>query len=233
MSFCRSSGVLASVALSLTLGACSNAIVIELQTGPQQFDLETSSLGLPVQLRDETGGAPVVASIDCSATICPPAAIAISCSGGVCDPDPVLVHVPVGDVIDFNVLLSDAGTLLRFLDGIEIVSVAYQVSPNTLTLSLPNVEIYWGPENAVDVTSPGVGLLGTMPGIAAASDASGNMAIDAAGSAAMSDFIVHTSRRIRFFAQTAVDLTPGDPFPDGSAHIVVNIRVRAIGRVVR
>jgi hypothetical protein len=229
----RSSSLVPSLLLLLPLAACNNAIVVELQTGAQEFDLETSSLGLPEQLRDDTGGAPVVASVDCSMTgICPPAGIAISCEGGLCDPDAVLVSVPVGDVVDFDALLSDAGTLLRFVDAIEIVSVAFQVAPNSLTLSLPDVRIYWGPETAVDVSSPGVGLLGTIPTISAATETSGNMAIDANGSAAMSDFIVHTSRRVRFFAETMVDLEPGDPFPEGSAHVVVNLRVRAIGRII-
>jgi hypothetical protein len=229
----RSPSLVGSLLLLLPLAACNNSIVVELQTGAQEFDLETSSLGLPDQLRDDTGGAPVVASVDCSMTgICPPAGIAISCEGGYCDPDAVLVSVPVGDVVDFDALLSDAGTLLRFVDAIEIVSVAYSVSPNSLTLSLPDVQIFWGPETAVGVTSDGVGLLGTIPTIPAATATDGSMVIDENGSAAMSDFIVHTSRRVRFFAQTSVDLEPGDPFPDGSAHMVVNLRVRAIGRII-
>jgi hypothetical protein len=226
--------LVSSLLLLLSLSACNNAIVVELQTGPQEFDLETSSLGLPTELRDDSGGAPVVASVDCSATgICPPAGIAISCNeGSLCDPDAVLVSVPVGDVVDFDALLSEAGTLLRFVDAIELVSVAYQVSPNSLTLTLPDVQIFWGPETAVDVSSPGVGLLGTIPSIPAATATMGEMVLDAAGSAAMGDFIVNTSRRIRFFAQTAVDLEPGDPFPEGSAHMIVNLRVRAIGRII-
>ena len=47
----------------------------------------------------------------------------------------------MGDVVDFDALLSDAGTLLRFVDAIEIVSVAYQASPNSLTLSLPDAPL--------------------------------------------------------------------------------------------
>ena len=58
------------------------------------------------------------------------------------------------------------------------------------------------------------------------------MDIDQDGSAALGDYIVHTSRQVRFFARTSADLNPGDPFPDGMAHIVVNVRVRAIGRIV-
>jgi hypothetical protein len=231
----RSSSLLSSLLLLLPLAACNNAIVVELQSGPQEFDLETSSLELPMELRDDSGGAPVVTSVDCSMTgICPPAGIAISCNeSGLCDPDAVPVSVPVGDVVDFDALLSDAGTLLRFVDAIELVSVAYQVSPNSLTLSLPEVQIYWGPETAVNVDSAGVQLLGTIPTIPAATAVdAGNMAIDPDGSAAMSDFIVNTSRRVRFFAQTSVDVEPGDPFPAGSAHMTVNMRVRAIGRII-
>ena len=42
-----SSSLLASLLLLLPLAACNHAIVVELQTGAQEFDLETSSLGLP------------------------------------------------------------------------------------------------------------------------------------------------------------------------------------------
>ncbi len=222
--------------LLLPLAACNNSIVVQLQTGAQQFDLETSSLGIPDQLRDDTSGSALVASLDCSGTgICPPAGeVAISCNeSSLCDPEPVVVSVPVGDVIDFDALLSDAGTLLRFVDSIQVIAVAHQVSPNTLTLSLPDVQIYWGPETAVDITSPGVGLLGTIPAIPRMTTIEGNMSIDAAGSSAMSDFIVDSSpRRIRFFAQTAVDLEPGDPFPGGAARVVVNLHVRVTGRIL-
>ena len=42
-----------------------------------------------------------------------------------------------------------------------------------------------------------------------------------------------SSRRVRFFAQTQVDLAPGDPLPEGSVRASVNATIRAVGRLVR
>lgn len=224
----------ASVVLAVLLASCGNSVVVELQTGAQSFDLSTAGLGLPSQLRDASSGAARVATIDCSMTgICPPATgdLVIACTAGVCDPAALDLTVPVGDVVDFDQLLSSAGSLLRFVDAIEITAVDYQVSPNTLTVDLPPVTVLWGPESAV-ATSTSLGAIGTMPALAAATPATGQMDIDQNGSAALSDYLVHTSRRVRFFARTAVDLAPGGPFPDGMATMTVNIHVRAVGHIV-
>jgi len=58
------------------------------------------------------------------------------------------------------------------------------------------------------------------------------MSIDGAGSAALSDYVVGVSRRVRFFARTQVDLAPGGPIPSGGATVTVNLTVRAIGRII-
>lgn len=222
----------ASVALVLALCACNNAIVVELQTGPQEFDFSAASLGLPPELRDPTDTSRI-ASLPCPTGICPSTTdVPVECNASmVCDPSAIEVSVPVGDVVDFDALLQMAGTLLRLVDGIEIESVTYDINPNSLTNALPSVTVLWGPASATE-TSPGLQAIGTIPALAAATPASGEMAIDTNGSAALGDYIVNTSRQVRFFARTSVDLAPGDPYPDGMAHIVVNLRVRAIGRII-
>jgi hypothetical protein len=220
--------------IALLLGACSNnAIVVELQTGNQMFDVAASSLGLPSSLSDSSSGTARIASIDCSMGMCPSTpSVPIDCNAGLCDPAPISVSVPVGDVVDFDALLQSAGTLLRLVDAIEIESVSYSVSPNTLTVALPPTTVLWGPASATE-TSTNLMPVGTIPMIPAMMPSMGMMNIDANGSAALGDYIAHTTpRQVRFFARTSVDLNPGDPFPDGMAHITVNVRVRAIGRIV-
>ena len=227
------SRLLALAFLATALTACNNAVTVELQTGAQTVELAASSVMLPAELRDASVSPAVIRSIDCSgAGICPSTPeVPVVCEGGlVCDPAPHTLSVPVGDVVDFDALLSDARTVLRFVDEIEVVRVDYQVSPNSLTIPLPDVAIYWGPELAADITAPGVALLGTIPAVDAMTSVTGEMLIDDAGSAAMSDYLVNVSRSIRFFAETRVDLAPGGPFPDGSATITANVRVRALGR---
>jgi hypothetical protein len=222
---------LASVLAALALVACNNAIVVELQTGEQSFDVAASSLELPPELRDMSDPSRI-GSAPCPTGVCPSTAeVPVECSAGVCDPAAISVSVPVGDVVDFDQLLQSAGTLLRLVDAIEIVSVTYAVDPNTLTMDLPTTTVLWGPASATE-TSSGLQNVGTMPTVPHQMIASGEMDIDQDGSAALSDYLVHTARQVRFFARTSVDLNPGDAFPDGMAHITVNIRVRAIGRIV-
>jgi hypothetical protein len=222
----------ASLIVFSALAACSNnAVIVELQTGDQMFDVAASSLGLPMSLEDTSSGSPRVASIDCSMSMCPSTmSVPIQCNAGLCDPAPIAISIPVGGVVDFQMILQSAGTLLRFLDGIEIESVSYDVDPNSLTVALPPTTILWGPASATE-TSATLMPIGTIPMIAAATRTMGMMDIDATGSAALGDYIVHTAEQVRFFARTSVDLNPGDPFPDGMAHITVNVRVRAIGRL--
>jgi hypothetical protein len=215
----------------LALGSgCNNAVVVELQSGAQTFELNAASLNIPPSLRDT--GSNTVASIDCSVSgICPSSAeVGVACTGGLCNPDPLTVAVQVGDVVDFTAILNSAGTLIRIVDTLEVIRAEYQVSPNALTIELPAVEILWAPETAL--SADGATLLGTIPAIGAMTAVNGDMAIDGAGSAALSDYVLGSSGRVRFFARATIDLEPGGPFPDGTATATVNLRIRATGRII-
>lgn len=214
--------------LSLLSAGCNNTVVVELQTGAQTFDLDATALGVPTELRD---GA-VIASIDCSGTgICPSTAeVPVTCASGVCDPDALTVAVPVGDVVDFDSILAEASPVIRIVDEIQIVQADYAVSPNGLTFELPETEILWAPASAVSVDD--ATLLGTLPAVPALTSANGEVALDATGGTLLSDYVLNTAAQIRFFARTRVDLAPGSTFPDGTATAVVNLRVRAVGRII-
>lgn len=230
-----SSRLLFAVLSGLALGGCNNAVTVELVTGDQVFELSASAVELPTELRDSSTSPATILAIDCSGTgICPSSTeLSVTCVSGLCDPGPHTVTVPVGDVVDFDELLADARSVLRYVDSIEIVEVQYSVSPNSLTIPLPDVLVYWGPEGAADITAPGVALLGTISGVGAMSAlADEQMIVDPTGAALMSDYVIDVSRRIRFFAQTTIDLAPGGPFPDGSATVIASMRVRAIGRII-
>jgi hypothetical protein len=218
---------LAPLAL-LLVTACNNSVVVELQTGAQTFELNAESLDIPAALRDGD----TVTAIDCSETgICPSSAeVTVDCAANVCNPAPITVAVQVGEVVDFGAILDEAGTLVRIVDEVEIARAEYAVSPNGLTVALPAVEILWAPETAVSADE--ATLLGTIPALAAATAVDGEMAIDPIGESTLSDFILTGSARARFFARTTVDLEPGGPFPAGAATATVNIRIRAIGRII-
>lgn len=220
--------VFVSLLLFLVAG-CNNSVVVQLMSGPQTFELSASAIEVPAELQNGT----TLASVPCPTGTCPTSdLLPLACVGGVCDPEPRTVSAPVGDVVDFDVLLREASTLLRFVDAIEIQRVAYSASPNSLTIDVPDIEIFWGPEGAAGIDAPGVARLGTIPALPAGTARDGDMSIDAAGSAALSDYVVGVSRRIRFFARTSVDLAPGGPLPGGGATVTVNLTVRAIGRLI-
>lgn len=216
------------------LAACDDTVVVQLQTGPQRFEVSASALALPAALEDASSG--TIASVPCGPMgMCPSSAsVAITCEAGVCDPAPRTLSGPVGDVVDVDVLASEARSLLRRVDTIEVVEASYQVGANSLTVDLPETEVFWGPEGAADVDpAMGVVRLGVVPPLPAGSVDPGTVALDPVGVAALSDYLVGTSRRVRFFARTRVDLAPGDPFPAGSAAVLMDLRVRITGSLVR
>lgn len=215
------------------LGGCSNNVSVELTSGPETFELTAGSVTVPSALVDPATGR--LMTIPCPTGVCPSTAeLPLVCRAEVCDPEPLVVSAPVGDVIDFDALLREGSVVLRVVESLEVTRVSYSVTPNTLTVTVPETEIFWGPEGAAGLDSPGVTLLGTMPALPAATIQDGDMAIDANGSRAMSDYVVPgPTRRVRFFARTVLDLAPGDALPSGAATATVNITVRASGRIVR
>ena len=215
------------------MGGCSNSVSLDLTSGPQTFELTAGSLEVPPSLVDPGTGR--LMTLPCPTGVCPTTAeLPIVCRAEVCDPEPLTVSAPIGDVIDFDVLLREGSVVLRVVESLEVTRVSYSVTPNSLTVTIPETEIFWGPEGAAGVDSPGVTLIGTMPLLPAATEQDGEMAIDAGGSQAMSDYVVRTgNHRVRFFARTSVDLAPGDRLPAGAATTTVNLTVRAAGRIVR
>ncbi|MFN7701562.1 MAG: hypothetical protein ACK6CU_17620 [Deltaproteobacteria bacterium] len=222
--------VLGSGALLAMSAGCDGAVALDLVTGPQTFEITTSAVPVPPEL--QSGGS--IASIPCPTGMCPGSdLLPLACVAGTCDPEPLIIAVPVGEVVDFDVLLRGASTVLRFLDAIEVRRVTYVASPNSLNVDVPDIEVFWGPDTAAGLDSPGVARLGVVPGLPAGTAQNGDMSIDGAGAAALSDHVVGGNRRVRFFARTSIDLDPGDPIPAGGATLTVNLTVRAVGRIVR
>lgn len=222
-----------SMGLALGLGGCSNTVSVELMSDPQTFEVSASSVAVPATLVDPATGR--LMTLPCPTGVCPSTAeLPLACRDGVCDPEPRVISAAVGDVIDFDALLGKGSVVLRVVEGLEVTQVSYFVTPNTLTVGIPETEIFWGPEGAAGLDSPGVTRLGVMPFLPPGTEQDGEMAIDAGGSQALSDYVVgNTSHRIRFFARTTVDLAPGDPLPQGAATVTVHVTVRASGRIVR
>jgi hypothetical protein len=75
----------------------------------------------------------------------------------------------------------------------------------------------------------GVHRLATIPAQRARMTSSGMGAVDATGSASLSDYLVNSSRRIRLFVRTRVDLEPGDPLPEGEIQAIARMKVDVSG----
>jgi hypothetical protein len=211
---------------------CDGTISVTFATGPQEFEVSTDGL-LPADLQDASGN---IDMVECGPMgMCPPTeTVTLTCEAGFCDPAPKTLSAPVGGVIDVDDLLAETRDVgLRVVDSYDVEEVSYDVQLNTLTVPTSEIEVFWGPEAATSIDeSLGVRLFGTVPAIPAGQTRSGQVIIDPAGEAALSEYLVEGGSRIRFFARTVVDLDPGDPFPVGSVRVAVNVRVRAVGSVV-
>ena len=220
-------------ALSVLAFGCDGTISVTFSTGPQEFEVSTMSLALPMELRDGTSGN--IASVPCGPMgMCPPSdEVTLDCNADVCDPAPKTISAP-GSIIDIDALLAETSEIgLNVVDSYSVERVAYEIQLNTLTVPINDIEVYWGPAAATSI-DPALGVrpFGRIPAIPAGATPSGNMIIDGAGVMALSDYLVAGNGRIRLFAQTIVDLDPGDPFPEGSVRMSVNATVRAVGSLL-
>lgn len=226
-----SSFVLSAALLALGT-SCDGTISVVFSTGPQDFQVDTSELDLPTAFRDDDGN---IRSVPCGPMgMCPPSdTVTLTCERDVCDPAPKTVSAPVGTVIDVDMLLSETREVISSVDSYTFEQIRYEVSLNTLTFPVNDVEIFWGPEAATAIDPAlGVRRLGTVPAVAAGATPSGDVILDPAGAQELSDYLVGRGSRVRFFAQTVVDLDPGDPFPEGEIRTSVNVTVRAVGSLI-
>lgn len=203
------------------------------------FDLSADALALPAGLRADGASGPILTGVPCGPMdMCPASTgadgVSFECLGGVCDPSPKTLSIPVGDVVDLDVAAGDLRSVLAQAEQVSILGVSTNVTANTLTIDLPPVDIFWGPEGATAIdVAMGVQRLGTMPAITARTTGGGEMAIDTAGRDALSAYIVSMSKRIKFFGRTVVDLVPGGPYPEGAATVTVAMDIEARSRIIR
>ncbi len=219
-------------ALALVAAGCDGTISVTFVTGPQEVQISSAALELPAELDDGLGQ---IATFPCGPTgMCPPNdALPLTCEVDACDPAPVTLSAPVGDVIDVGAQLAEARSLgVRRVESFEVDAIAFDVPLNTLTLDVGPVELFWGPESATAIDpSQGVRRFGTVPRIEAGTSPMGQLDIEE-GASALGRYLLDTAPRVRFFAQTSVDLEPGDPFPRGAITLRANATITAVGRVI-
>lgn len=219
--------------LLLAAGACADDVPVEIPVGPLTFAVDVSSINVPAPLRQNGS----VARVPCSASSpCPAAApLTLRCVAGACDPAPVVIELGVMDPIDLGAWSSVFSTVASNVSKITVARAQWQAAAMGLRAPVGPVELYWGPESATGAAADGVRHLGTVPALAfdTQGNAAGEVGLDAAGNAALSDHLLRASRRFRVFARAAVDLAPGAPLPAGRASIQLRLTVRAETRLLR
>ncbi len=198
-----------------------------------EASLDTADFALPMELREEDPSGDRVRALPCGPMgMCPSSGdVPITCEAGTCDPAAQTVSAVVGDA-DIDELAGDVGEIFSSIDTIEILALDYNIERNTLTIPTEPLEIYWGPAGAVDIDSPAVHLLGTVPAVDAGTTGEGAIGLDAAGNAAFSSHFETTSHRFRFFTRTTVDLDPGQRWPEGAIDVQVRMSVRVEGSIL-
>lgn len=203
-------------------------VTVETPADALHFEVRDTDLALPEELR--AGGS--VATLSCDDTQpCPPMLgdWGFACVDSACDPNPLPIVLPVGEVIDFEQLNSELREIVRDIESIQIDFVRYNVTQNDLTVPIDPVELAWGPAQATDFSSTGVFPLGR---IEQWSLGENDVDLHEQGVNALSDFLVHTSRQIRVFARTQVDITPGQQIPLGAIATDLQLSITVTGRLL-
>lgn len=221
-------------ALFGTTAACTPTSSISFETGELPFTFSGSSLELPSELREETPDGARVASLACGgdAGACPAIGTAVVCSAGVCDPQPTWIEVPVGDVLDIEAARPDLDTVFAEVDAIELTRVDVMVSANTLTLTVPEVELYWAPESEAVLNLDETRLVGRLGQLEAGMVTSVPFEMNDVGRDALSDYLVSTAHRVRFIARAPLDVDPLQPFPEGELTYAFRMAIRISGKLI-
>ncbi len=208
---------------------------IEVPVGPIGFVVDVSPIAIPATFQQNGR----VARVACSASARCPAlgagAPALRCVAGACDPDPVPIDLGVAAAVDLGAYSSVFAAVSGNVSQVTVTRAAWQAAAMGLRVPVGPIELFWGPESATGIPADGVRRLGAVPALTfdAQGAAAGDVALDAAGNAALSNHFLHVSRRFRLFARAVVDLTPGGPLPAGRASIQLRLTVRAETRLLR
>lgn len=207
--------------------ACNLAVggpAVELPTGVKNVVIDMDELQLPPEL----AGAEI-ASIPCADDSgCPSTDLLTTlCVATVCDPEPYRIEGPLGESVDLQELAEVANSPIAKIDSVQITSATFQIDTNTLNLALPEVELFWGPADRSEIDADSV-FLGSLPSVAPGETRSGDLPLDSAGLAALSQQLLDAGQA-RFFARTAIDLEPGQTTPTGRVELMIQLRIRIQG----
>ena len=225
----------------LGVAGCSSlepSVTFQSNTGDVSLNVSSISSGFAGSLPTTSGPNGLeLQSICCNSSSCPSSpgcpsdvtaggyTIQFQCQASLCDPVPFYVDGTAASV-DFSALSS---TYLKVLSHVELKAADYQITQNSLNFAMEPIEIYWGSAGATAWNSAGTHLLGTVPMISAMQTGQGSIALDSAGNAALTSYLAGTSKQVKLFYRTRLDLAPGEPIPGGSVTVRMIFTIKATG----
>ena len=214
------------VVLGASLAGCQVPVTLDFPVGPLSYEVSTEDLQVPPVLRDGAVLVSVPCTDQCDLSV-EGSALEMSCVDQVCNPEPFCyaLDLPPVDLGDWE----DLSKLGDHVTQAELRRVVYLVEENTLNVDLPSIRVLWGPETAAAIDEPSVQSLGTIPAIPSSDTRSGEVPLDPAGSAALGRYFVDTSTTFRLFADTSIDLEPGQPLPQGTLRFTTSLEVHLEG----
>lgn len=225
---------------SLFTTSCSSlepSVTFQSNTGDVSLNVSSISSGFAGSLPTTSGPNGLeLQSICCNSSSCQGSScpsdvtaggytIQFQCQASLCDPVPFYVDGTAASV-DFSALSS---TYVKVLSHVELKAADYQITQNSLNFAMEPIEIYWGSAGATAWNSSGTHLLGTVPMISAMQTGEGSIQLDSAGNAALTSYLAGTSKQVKLFYRTRLDLAPGEPIPAGSVSVRMIFTIKATG----
>jgi len=111
---------------------------------------------------------------------------------------------------------------------ITVNKLSYDVSQNSLTVDLPPVDLFLGPQGTTKTTDPGGVKFATVPSIPRSTVVTdGNIPIEAAANTVFENIGMHLGTPFVFLAQTRVVIPGGTPAPAGALTLTIKGQLSA------
>jgi hypothetical protein len=107
---------------------------------------------------------------------------------------------------------------------IKINRITYQVTANTLDITVPDVELFLAPSGVTDPSDPSAKKFGTLPAIPAGTTPSGDVVLEPSSTQVLASFTSNIQAPFMFIAATTVKASHA---PNGGVDITINGQLAA------
>jgi hypothetical protein len=207
--------VVASV-LALGISACglisSDVADVNFNLPSRMYSFDSSMFPVPAGITGQVPCGVGQLVTDCCAPPAGPApdcvATPIACEQNENGMDVCTATVTVsqGQTMNLGMEVQQLSSYTGFVT-IKIKRISYQVTTNTLTIDLPDVILYLGPQGATLPTDAGVMKFGTLPAISAMNTTAGDVILEPNAAQVLASFTSDIKAPFTFIAATTVKVT--------------------------